>query len=153
MYYEVAPSTLKLIEGFEGIELSAYQDSAGIWTIGWGCTNYLDGSIVKEGDTITQQQADNMLSKQVSIRLAQINPHLPVGLTQNMVDSLVSCAYNIGVPAFLKSTLLKRVNANKLDPAITDAFLMWDKITKNGKLMVLEDLLERRKKEAQVYFS
>jgi lysozyme len=42
---------LQLIESFEGLRLTSYQDSVGVWTIGYGHTKG-----VKQGQTITQQQ-------------------------------------------------------------------------------------------------
>ena len=68
---------------------------------------------------------------------------------QNQFDALVSLAYNIGVSAFAKSTVAKRVNANPNDPTIRDAFLLWSKAA--GK--VLAGLVRRRTAEADLYFS
>ncbi len=49
--------TMKLVKDFEGLRLTAYQDSVGVWTIGYGHT----GPEVKPGMTISQAQADNYL--------------------------------------------------------------------------------------------
>ena len=52
-----ASSTLiQAIKKFEGVSLSAYQDSKGVWTIGYGHTKD-----VKKGDRITQYQAEQFL--------------------------------------------------------------------------------------------
>ena len=47
---------ISLIKRFEGCELEAYKCAAGVWTIGYGHTKN-----VKEGMTISKEQADNML--------------------------------------------------------------------------------------------
>ena len=47
---------VSLIKSFEGCRLKAYKCPAGVWTIGYGHT-----AGVKEGDTITQEQADEYL--------------------------------------------------------------------------------------------
>lgn len=59
-----------LIKRFEGCRLEAYQDSVGVWTIGWGTTRYPDGSPVSPGDKITQAEADYYLEYEVLDYLA-----------------------------------------------------------------------------------
>ena len=49
---------LQLIESFEGLRLNSYQDSVGVWTIGYGHTQS-----VQPGQTITQQQAQAFLQQ------------------------------------------------------------------------------------------
>ena len=56
MSWNVA-GTMRLVKDFEGLRLNAYQDSVGVWTIGYGHT----GSDVKPGMTITQAKADQLL--------------------------------------------------------------------------------------------
>ena len=53
---KISQEGISLIKKFEGCELEAYQDAVGIWTIGYG---HIKG--VKEGMTITKQQAEEML--------------------------------------------------------------------------------------------
>ena len=62
MNLSISNNGLSLIKRFEGCRLTAYQDSIGIWTIGYGHT-----SGVAKGQTITQIQADRYL-KAESIR-------------------------------------------------------------------------------------
>ena len=51
-----------LIKEFEGCELEAYEDVVGVWTIGYGCTFYLDSSTVKKGDKLTSEaEAEELL--------------------------------------------------------------------------------------------
>ncbi len=69
-------------------------------------------------------------------------------LTTNQWSALVSFVYNIGVSAFQRSTLLKKVNANPSDPTIRDEFMKWNKA--NGA--VLPGLTNRRRDEANLYF-
>ena len=56
---EVNKASRDLIKHFEGCKLKAYKCPAGLWTISWGLTFYPDGTKVKEGDVITQQQAED----------------------------------------------------------------------------------------------
>ena len=51
------------IKNKEGLRLTAYKDSAGIWTIGYGAIIYEDYTPVKKGDKITNQRADQLIEK------------------------------------------------------------------------------------------
>lgn len=137
-----------LIKKFEGCVLHAYKDAVGIWTIGYGATYYEDGSPVKEGDTISQQRAEDLLKRHVDAFAAKVDA-VTNPVEQNKFDALVSFAYNVGVGAYRKSTLLKKVNANPDDEDIRDEFMKWNKA--GGR--VLSGLTNRRKKEADHYFS
>jgi N-acetylmuramoyl-L-alanine amidase len=145
---------LEFIQKHEGLRLDAYPDSAGIWTIGYGSVLYEDQSHVKAGDKITLEKAFSLLSKEVEEKSDAVRKVLKPGtLTQNQFDALVSFAYNVGTEALRTSTLLKRVNANPADPSIRDAFLMWNKIHRDGQLVAVDGLTKRREEEADLYFS
>ncbi len=138
----------------EGLELTAYQDSAGIWTIGYGTIIYEDRTPVKKGDTITQQRADQLIENEISSKSAKVNAALgDIPVNQNQFNALVSFTYNVGTGALLSSTLLKRVKANPANPKIRDAFMMWNKAHVNGKLIAVKGLTRRRAEEADLYFS
>lgn len=139
----------KLIQQFEGLKLKAYQDSVGIWTIGYGNITYLDGTKVKKGDEITREQADLMFKQTANKFALEVAKLIDVCLTQNQFNALVSLAYNIGIGAFKGSTLLKKVNNNPSNPTIKDEFLKWKMA--GGK--VIQGLLNRRIKESEVYFN
>jgi lysozyme len=144
------------IRNEEGEVLHFYRDTAGVGTIGIGSTMYKDGSKPKKGDTITHEQAMELLKWEVDNKVSAINGCLKnVVINQNQMDALTSLCYNIGVGAFTKSTVLKRIRANPGDPGIRDAFMMWDKITdpKTGSKIVSDTLHGRRKREADLYFS
>lgn len=139
----------KLIQQFEGLRLKAYQDSVGVWTIGYGNITYLDGSKVKKGDKITREQADLMFKQTANKFALEVAKLINVCLTQNQFNALVSLAYNIGIGAFKGSTLLKKVNANPNDESIRAEFKRWNRA--GGK--VLNGLTRRRNEEADLYFS
>ena len=56
----ISQEGIALIKKFEGCELKAYQDSVGVWTIGFGHTKG-----VREGDEITQDMAETMLEEEM----------------------------------------------------------------------------------------
>lgn len=139
----------KLIQQFEGLKLKSYQDIVGIWTIGYGNIKYLNGLNVKKGDEITKEQADLMFKETANKFAYKVASLIDVCLTQNQFNALVSLSYNIGLGAFEKSTILKKVNASPNNPSIKDEFLKWKMA--GGK--VIQGLLNRRIKESEVYFS
>lgn len=144
-----------LIKQFEGCRLKAYKDSVGVLTIGYGTTFYPDGTSVKEGDSITLDRAEFLLKWQVLEKSggvdALVNKPFEKDrferVNQNQFDALVSFAYNLGIGALKKSTLLKKVLANPNDKSIEQEFLKWNKAA--GK--ELAGLTKRRQAEADLY--
>lgn len=91
MEYTTSKEGMELIKSFEGCRLKAYQDVAGIWTIGYGHTGN-----VRPGMSITQEQAETFLRADLKKFEQCINRCVAVPLTQNMFDALVSFTYNVG---------------------------------------------------------
>ena len=81
---------LQLIESFEGLRLNSYQDSVGVWTIGYGHTKG-----VRQGQTITQQQAQAFLQQDLGVAESAVNK-LGLTLTDNQFAALVSFTFNLG---------------------------------------------------------
>ncbi|MDN4481843.1 lysozyme [Demequina muriae] len=111
---------LDLIRDFEKCRLKAYRDSGGRWTIGYGHT-----AGVREGDTITQAQADTFLKADVAATVHAVNGMVKVPVSQCQFDALVDFAFNCGANALMHSTLLKKLNAGDYDGAAAE-FLRWD---------------------------
>lgn len=142
-------SGYKLIQKFEGLKLNAYQDSVGIWTIGYGNITYENGTKVKKGDKVTQQRAEELFKYFADRFAANIAPKVSVPLTQNQFNAIVSLAYNVGLGNFSSSTLLKKLNRCSSDPTIKNEFLKW--ANAGGKR--LQGLVNRRTEEANLYFT
>ena len=86
---------LNIIEQFEGLRLKAYQDSVGVWTIGYGHTEN-----VASGQIITQSQAEDFLQHDVTWAEDAANLYLGhAGLHQHQFDALVSLVFNVGAGA------------------------------------------------------
>lgn len=109
---------LALIKSFEGCELTAYSDVAGILTIGWGHT----GPDVYAGQTITQEEADALLLTDLQEAEEDVQRFVEVQLTPNEFSALVSFQYNTG--ALSRSTLLVYLNRFDFDAASAE-FLKW----------------------------
>ena len=85
---------LELIKKFEGCKLTAYKvlPTEKYYTIGYGHC----GSDVKKGQTITQEEADTLLAKDIQKFEYRVSAYEKYNWTQNEFDALVSFAYNIG---------------------------------------------------------
>ena len=143
-----------LVRQQEGCVLHPYLDKKGVPTIGIGTTIYPTGKSVTMADpAITMEQAEEYLNYGSAGAEHAVNAFVKSEINQNQFDALCDFVYNVGPPHFITSTLLRLINANPADPNITAAFLMWDKITVDGQLQVLDDLVNRRKAEAALYFS
>jgi lysozyme len=144
---EVNKAGRDLIKKFEGCKLKAYKCPAGLWTISWGLTFYPDGTKVKEGDVITQQQAEDYFNAIVDDFAKKVDALIKSNVTDNNFSALVSFAYNVGMGNFQRSTLLRKVNANPKDKTILAEFKKWTRA--NGE--VLKGLVRRREAEAKLY--
>lgn len=129
-----------LIKRFEGCSLTAYPDAGGIWTIGWGHTP------AHQGQVITQAKADAWLESDLQAAASYVQAYVKVTLTPAMYDALTSFVFNIGSGAFLRSTVLKRLNeGNYFD--VPAEMLRWRRA--GGR--VLLGLLRRRIAEAELF--
>jgi lysozyme len=140
-------AALSLIKRWEGCKLKAYPDpgtGGDPWTIGWGST----GPGISKGVVWTQQQADGRLAEDVGKFMSGVSKRITVPVTDNQLGALTSLAYNIGVGAFSKSTLLIKLNAGDYAGA-ADQFLAWKKA--GGKVM--QGLLNRRQDERKVFLT
>ena len=81
----VSQNCVELIKHFEGFEDTAYLCPANVWTIGYGRTRN-----VKEGDRITEAQAERDLLEELEEFKHQVLHSVKVELTQNELDALTS---------------------------------------------------------------
>lgn len=145
---KISNNGLNLIKQFEGCRLTAYQDSVGVWTIGYGWTQSVDGTPVAKGMAITQEKAEALLRSGTLQFEDGVNRLVNVAINQNQFDALVDFAYNLGVASLEKSTLLKKLNASDYRGA-SDEFPKWNKA--GGK--VLAGLTRRREAERTLFLS
>ncbi|MGM8528511.1 lysozyme [Enterobacter asburiae] len=139
---------IALIKQFEGCKLTAYQDSVGVWTIGYGWTQPVDGKPIRAGMTIKQETAERLLKTGLVSYESDVSRLVKVRLTQGQFDALVSFTYNLGSKSLSTSTLLRKLNAGDYAGA-ADEFLRWNKA--GGK--VLNGLTRRREAERALFLS
>ena len=130
-----------LIKKFEGCELSSYQCSAGVFTIGYGHTLG-----VQDGDTCTQEEAESMLKDDLGVFEEAVDRLVNVDLEQNQFDSLVAWTFNLGEGNLKESTLLKVLNEGNYS-GVPEQIKRWNRA--GGE--VLDGLIRRREAEALLF--
>ncbi|MDB6366729.1 lysozyme [Photorhabdus bodei] len=140
---QISEKGLKALKGYEGCSLTAYRCPAGVWTIGYGHTRG-----VKPGDVVTEQQAEQFLLDDLAPVYLTIEANVKVPLTQGQLDALCSFIFNCGTGAFVRSTLLKKLNAGDYRGAVGQ-FMEWNKA--GGR--VLPGLDARRASERTMFLS
>jgi len=138
-----SPKGIDLIRKYEGLKLKAYQDSVGVWTIGYGHTG--DVSPTEE---ITSDMAYTLLLKDVSKVDETIRNVVTYPLNQNQYDALASFTFNLGSGTLERSSLLSKLNAGDLDGA-SNEFPKW--VHAGGK--VLPGLVSRREDERSLFLT
>ena len=138
----ISNTGIDFIRKHEGLRLKAYMPTKNdVPTIGYGHTKG-----VHMGMSITEEQAVKFLKEDIAWVENAINRYVVVDLNQNQFDALASFVYNLGARNFMKSTLLKRLNAGEYD-AVPYELSRWNK--QKGK--VLRGLTKRRKEEAELW--
>ena len=145
MPQKINQAGLDLIKQFEGLELEAYVCPTGHLTIGYGHTGN-----VNEGDVITEEEAEDLLRKDVKSFEKEVFALLTVDVNTNEFSALVSLAFNIGSHNLKYSTVLRELN-NENRRAAAEAITWWNKGRVNGVLTELEGLVRRRKAEKELF--
>jgi len=138
----LSPQGLDTIKGFEQLRLTAYLDTGGVWTIGYGHTRS-----ALSGMQISEARALMLLAEDVAEAVAAVNKLVRVPLEQYEFDALVSFVFNIGVSAFKSSTMLRCINDRAEPMRIGTEFLRW--VYDNGKKIA--GLETRRRKERLLF--
>lgn len=145
---QISDKGIALIKSFEGCKLTAYQDPGGIWTIGYGWTQPVNGKPVGAGMVIDQATAERLLKCGVVQYEQGVSKLVKVPINQNQFDALVDFAYNLGLRALSTSTLLKLVNAKEFTAA-AEEFPRWNQQQRK----VLPGLVRRRAAERELFLS
>ena len=137
---------VELIKKFEGFKETAYKCPAGVWTIGYGWTHG-----VKEGDTITNEKASELVQQELAKIAKQIKATLGTevfaSLTENQICALIDFVYNLGLGNFKNSTLCKMIKSGQ----IMEAGNQFERWVKSGN-KVLPGLVNRRKAEKNLWY-
>jgi lysozyme len=141
---------LKKLEENNEVKLTAYDDGGGVWTIGYGSIyNYDLGRAVREGDTITIDQANRYLQREADEKINAVKLLVKVPITNNQLIALSSFAYNEGIGALANSTLLRKLNSGVDKNEVAQEFDKW--IYQKGK--IVQGLINRRNAEKTLFLT
>ncbi len=140
---ELSATGLALIKKYEGLRTRAYLCPAGVWTIGYGST----GADVVKGLKLSPGEAEARLCRDL-VRFEEAVRREALPARQGQYDAMVSLAFNIGVAAFARSTLLERHRVGDFASAAAQ-FGRWTKV----KGRELKGLVRRRSAERALYLS
>ena len=133
---------LSIIKDFEKLRLEAYLPTPDdVWTIGYGHTRG-----VEEGDTCTEEEADDWLKEDLHHVEVCLDQSLSCPLTSNEYSALCCLVYNIGATQWLKSSLRKFLMDGDYDRAANE-FPRWNK----QKGVVKQGLVRRRQSEKELF--
>jgi lysozyme len=142
--FKYSDAGIALTKSFEGLRLTAYEDSTGIWTVGYGHT----GPAILAGMTISDADAEALLRADLTDAVACVNRAVTAEILQNQFDAMVDFCFNAGRGNFLQSTLLRKVNFEDFTGAAVQ-FGLWV----HGGGEVIPGLVRRRKAEAALFLS
>lgn len=148
--FTLSSDGIDLLKEFEGFKDTAYLDSAGIWTLGYGFIKWKKKPVTK-GMTCTREEADDVLKEEVQSKAADLATLVTITLKQNQIDALLCFCYNVGSYAFATSTLRRVINDGKL--VMEDHFTRWNKATDpvTKQKVVVNGLTKRRKREYDLF--
>ncbi len=143
----ITQSGIDFLKSVEGFSSKAYWDVKG-WSIGFG--HFM--GVSKLEDNISMTRGLELLRNDLNWVEKAIKNRVTVPLNENQYAALVSFVYNEGEPNFASSTLLKKLNAGDYVGA-SNELPRWNKVRKNGVLVVDAGLSNRREKERQLFLS
>ena len=143
----VSDNGIKFLQNLELFSSKAYWDVKG-WSIGYG--HFMGAN--KLEDNISLARAIELMKNDLNWVEKAIKNRVHVTLNQNQYDALVSFVYNVGDANFASSSLLTKINASDFVGA-SHVFSLYNKIRKNGQLVVSQSLVTRREKERALFVS
>lgn len=153
-YYKGFSQTIvDLIKKAEGFHTTAYRDTDGIATIGYGTRIRRSGRKVQFGDTIGRDEAEWALGQEMNKAKREVLERVTVPLNENQLSALVSFAFNGGGGMLDNTTLLQKLNSGDYSGA-AGQFQRFNKAQGNGgRKVVMPGLTKRRLAEASLFMT
>lgn len=143
---KISKEGLALIKKWEGLRLSAYESSVGVWAIGYGHTSAVGMPHIHKDMRITEAEAENILCQDLEQFESVVEQTVTVPLNDEQFAALVSFSYNVGTEAFRNSTLIKKLNKGNYE-AVPTELQKWTRV--GGKR--IRGLVNRRAAEAGLW--
>jgi GH24 family phage-related lysozyme (muramidase) len=151
----VSAAGVEFVKGWEGFFGKLYNDAADHCTVGYGTLVHAgkcDGRHSEQPyvNGVSKDKATQLLANELADTQKIVSAAVKVKLNQNENDALVSFAFNVGVGSFKKSTLLTELNKDNRD-AVPGELKKWTKVTRGGKKVDVQGLVDRRAAEATLF--
>lgn len=137
----ISNNGMQFICRWEGVRYEAYQDTGGVWTLGYGHTRG-----VRSGQRCSEEDAQAFLRSDLQSVETALAQKVTVPISQGQYDALASFVFNIGTSAFSQSTLLNKLQQRDYAGAAGE-FPRW--CHDNGR--VINGLLARREAEQAMF--
>lgn len=131
---QMTQTGIKSLLAREGSRSKMYYDTAGLPTIGVGhlltrseMTSgkiWIDGEAIRWRDGLSNDQITRLFDRDNDLAEAAVSDLVKVELADHQFDTLVSFVFNVGINAFRKSTLLRKLNAGDY-AAVPEQLLRW----------------------------
>lgn len=139
---KLSPRGSQVLIDREGVMLTAYQDSVGVWTIGVGHTSAAGPPDVYPGMEITMAEAWRIFADDNDLFENVVNDAIEVPMEQHEYDAFVSICFNLGETQFRGATFVKSFNHGAPREQVTNEILLWD---------IPSEIIPRRQGEAVQY--
>lgn len=140
-------AAINILKSYEGLSLEAYPE-ADYWLIGYGYKN----PSIHAGMSISPKTAERYLRNDLKAREDFVRSVVKVRVNENEFSALVALSYNIGNGSLKNSTALRLLNEGDRRAA-ADAFMMWNKVKRDGALMESTQLTARREAERDLFLA
>lgn len=107
---------LTALNGSEGRKLTPYRDTGGVWTVCDGIT----GKAVIPGRKYTDAECAKLGQDYVNQMLVDMGQCVKRELDFNVIKATGHFAYNVGTPAFCRSTMARNLNAGDIKGACAE---------------------------------
>ncbi len=144
---DISQNGVDSLESLEGYSAEPYECASKKWTVGYGHRLYSKEARQSAWDMpCSLEDAKAILREDLEFFVKGVNKYVKRELTQNQFDAIVSLVYNIGLGAFKKSTLLKRINSGNFE-GVPSQMRRWNK--SDGR--ILKGLKRRRETEIKLW--
>lgn len=139
----------EIAKPFEGLRLEPYHDPVGFPTVGYGhLLSRKPWEDLTKYESLTEEQAEALLQRDMSIALASVERLINVELTAEQEAALIDFAFNCGGGNLQASTLRRVINRGRYDEA-PKQFMRW--VYARG--VRLNGLVRRRSAEVAMWKS
>ncbi|MGE8279044.1 MAG: lysozyme [Stenotrophomonas sp.] len=108
-----------LVKPWEGYEPKPYRDIVGVLTVCYGSTTNI------EQRTYSEKECSDRLNSELGAYFAGISQCIKRPLREREWAAVLSWAYNVGVGAACRSTLVRRINAGEQGPGWCEELSKW----------------------------